>query len=225
MRRSHSNSGVTLVSYAKGCETGILKKSLVAAGVVMDQDAHPVTRCIKVRSEKGKDLRTFVQDVVSDFLPKEVPLGKPVTLYAIHIFTAPEGPGLLVNEFLTEANNDSTESGSSSDQRAGTAPPCGCGTADFHPGMDVTNDAAGAPVRAVDDGIVVKVDRMNRPPSTFSTSDAVDAMSSSSTTIRTGTRSLRAMRSSVASSVLTVDPSRGVAVSREHSRSERSGAA
>jgi hypothetical protein len=97
---------VTLVSYAEACETASLKISLDMTGVVMDHDAHPVTRCIMVRSKQGKDLRMFIQDVVSDFLPKEVPLGSPVTLFAIHVYTTTHGPGLLVNEFLTDASND-----------------------------------------------------------------------------------------------------------------------
>jgi hypothetical protein len=65
-----------------------------------------ITRCILVRSRKGRDFRMFIQDVVSDFLPKEVPLGTPVTLFAVHVYTTPEGPALLVNEFLTDASND-----------------------------------------------------------------------------------------------------------------------
>jgi hypothetical protein len=103
---------VTLISYGEGCQTGLLKKSLAAAAVVKDQDTLPATRCIKVRSAKGRDLRMFIQDVVSDFLPKEVPLGSPVTLFAIHVFTAPDGPGLLVNEFSTEAGNNPEKSSS-----------------------------------------------------------------------------------------------------------------
>lgn len=93
---------VTLVSYAEACETGLLRKTMLTAGIAKDQVAAlQVLGCIKVRSAKGKELRVFVQDVVSSFLPREVPLGSPVTLFAIHVFTAPEGPGLLVNEFST----------------------------------------------------------------------------------------------------------------------------
>ena len=152
---------VTLASYGEGCQTGLLKKTMITAGIPKDQvDALKVTRCIKVHSTKGTNLRLFIQDEVSNFLPKEVRLGSPVTFFTIHVFTSPEGPGLLVNEFLTEAGNDPAKAGSSSSQAAnGTAPSCGCGTADFHPGLDVTNDVAGAPVQTVDDGVVVKVEQ------------------------------------------------------------------
>ena len=97
---------------------------------------------------------------MSSFLPNEVPLGSPLTLFAIHVFTSPDGPGLLVNEFSTAATNAPAKSGSASDAPAkGNGPPCGCGSPDFHPGMDVTNDIAGATVQAVDDGVVVKVEQ------------------------------------------------------------------
>ena len=149
---------VTLVSYAENCPTALLKKTMVTAGVAKDLvDGLQVLGCIKVRSAKGRELWIFVQDVVSSFLPSEVPLGSPVTFFAIHVFTAPEGPGLLVNEFSTEAGNDPAKA--SSDQRTTeTAPPCGCGSPDFHPGIDMSNDRAGSPVQAVDDGVVVKVE-------------------------------------------------------------------
>jgi murein DD-endopeptidase MepM/ murein hydrolase activator NlpD len=147
---------VTLLSYAEGCRTELLKKTMITGGFAKEQvDGLQVMGCIKVRSAQGKELRIFIQDVVSSFLPREVPLGSPVTLFAIHVFTSPEGPGLLVNEYSTEAGNDPAKS--SSDQGTNGAP-CGCGTADFHPGIDVTNDVAGAPIQAVDDGIVVKVE-------------------------------------------------------------------
>jgi murein DD-endopeptidase MepM/ murein hydrolase activator NlpD len=151
---------VTLLSYGEGCQTGLLSKTMLTAGIPKDRvDTLQVTRCIKVRSGKGKDLRMFIQDEVSSFLPKEVPLGGSLTLFAIHVFTSAEGPGLLVNEFLTEAAGDRAKSGSASGQAAdATAPPCGCGSADFHPGIDMTSEVAGAPVQAVDDGFVVKVE-------------------------------------------------------------------
>jgi hypothetical protein len=98
---------VTLVSYAEGCLTSLLDKSMIKAGVPKAQVvALQVTSCIMVRSVQGKELRMFIQDVVASFLPKEVPLGSPVTLLAIHVFTTAEGPGLLVNEFLAEAASD-----------------------------------------------------------------------------------------------------------------------
>jgi hypothetical protein len=98
---------VTLISYAEGCLTSLLNKSMITAGVPKAQvDTLQVTSCIKVRSAKGKELRMFIQDVVASFLPKEVPLGSPMTLLAIHVFTTADGPGLLVNEFVAEAEGD-----------------------------------------------------------------------------------------------------------------------
>ena len=93
---------VALAGYAEGCESGLLKRSMVMAEIPKDQvDALAISRCIKIRSPKGKELKIFIQDVVADFLPKEVPLGSSITLYAVHLFTSPKGPGLLVNEFST----------------------------------------------------------------------------------------------------------------------------
>jgi hypothetical protein len=107
---------VALVNYGEGCESALLKKAMVAAGVVKYQDALPVTQCITVRSGQGHELRMFIQDVVSAFLPKEVPLGSMVTFYAIHVFTAAEGPGLLVNEFLTDGVREQTKFGARSEE-------------------------------------------------------------------------------------------------------------
>jgi len=92
---------VTLVAYAEACKTGFLMKSMSMAGVA-DPNVK-ITRCIQVRSAKGKQLRLFIQDVVADFLPKEVPLGSALTLFAVHLFTGQDGPGLLVNEFHTDS--------------------------------------------------------------------------------------------------------------------------
>jgi hypothetical protein len=147
---------VTLVSYAESCQTTLLKKTMIVAGIPKDQvDALQVAGCIRVRSANGKELRLFIQDVVSAFLPREVPLGSPVTLFASDVFTSPEGPGLLVNEFSVQAGSAPAKA---DDAANGTSPPCGCGTTDFHPGVDMTNDRAGTPVQVVDDGVVVKVE-------------------------------------------------------------------
>jgi hypothetical protein len=92
---------VTLAAYAEPCQTGMLIKSMTMAGV-----ANPnvkITRCIQVRSAKGQQVRLFIQDEVSNFLPKEVPLGSSLTLFAVHLFTGQDGPGLLVNEFKTDS--------------------------------------------------------------------------------------------------------------------------
>jgi hypothetical protein len=102
---------VTLAGYGEPGDTGLLMRAVEMAGVPKDQvDAVKVTRCIKVQSAKSKVLRVFIQDGISDFLPKEVPLGKTLTLYAVHLFTDTGGPGLLVNEFKTGNGSDTRKS-------------------------------------------------------------------------------------------------------------------
>ena len=67
-------------------------------------DAAAITRCIKLRSGSGKDIRLFIQDKVAEFLPKEVRIGDAVALFVLRVFNDANGPGLLVNEF--SADND-----------------------------------------------------------------------------------------------------------------------
>ena len=43
--------------------------------------------------------------------------------------------------------------------KAAMGGPCGCGTPEFHPGADFASDKAGAPVQAMDDGVVVRVEQ------------------------------------------------------------------
>jgi hypothetical protein len=90
---------VALAAYAEPCQTGMVIKSLTTTGL-LNPDVK-ITRCIQVRSAKGKQVRLFIQDEVSNFLPKEVPLGNSLTLFAVHLYTGEDGPGLLVNEFQT----------------------------------------------------------------------------------------------------------------------------
>jgi hypothetical protein len=139
---------VMLASYAAPCEAGLLKKSMTMSGVSFAEGMQ-ITRCINVRSAKGRPLRMFIQDAVSDALPKEIALGGRVTLYAVHLFATSEGPGLLVNEFST---------GNAPQPSQAAMPSCGCGSADFHPGLDVSHDMVGAAAEAADDGLVIKVE-------------------------------------------------------------------
>jgi hypothetical protein len=93
---------VTLSSYAEPCNATFLKRSMIMVAIPKAQvDATPITRCIKVRSAKGKVQSVFIQDKVAEFLPREVPLGSKLMLFAIHLYTDPDGPGLLINEFST----------------------------------------------------------------------------------------------------------------------------
>jgi hypothetical protein len=91
-----------LVSYAEACETGFLKRSMIASGIpVRAVDATPLSQCIRIRSAKDAVARVFIQDRVAAYLPDEVGLGRMVTFYALHFFTDVDGPGLLVGEFQT----------------------------------------------------------------------------------------------------------------------------
>jgi hypothetical protein len=63
-----------------------------------------MTRCIKLRSARGKEVRLFIQDVVAEALPKEVSLGDPVTLFVLRVFNNADGPGLLANEFSSDSD-------------------------------------------------------------------------------------------------------------------------
>ena len=143
---------VTLVSYEETCAVQSVAATMRMMGFTPDQiDGVQASRCIKVRSAKGAEVLVFIQDVVRAFLPREVPLGTGLTLFVIHLYTGQEGPGLLVNEF--EAPKAATAA------KGATEPPCGCGTADFHPGVDMTSDKEGAPVAVMDDGVVIRVEQ------------------------------------------------------------------
>ena len=143
---------VKLVSYEEKCAVDAVPQTMRMLGFSKEMiDAAQASRCIKVRSAKGHEALLFVQDVVRAFLPREVPLGSTMTVFAVHLFTTNVGPGLLVNEF------DFKKPGGS--DKAGMQPPCGCGTVDFHPGVDLTSDTEGGPVQAMDDGVVISVEQ------------------------------------------------------------------
>ncbi|GKQ49171.1 M23 family metallopeptidase [Bradyrhizobium sp. Ce-3] len=146
---------VTLVSYEETCAVQLVPASMRMLGFTQDQiDGVQASRCIKVRSAKGKEALVYIQDVVRAFLPREVPLGNSLTLFVIQLFTNPQGPGLLVNEFQTPKAAPAAAAANGA-----TNPPCGCGTAEFHPGVDMTSDKEGAPVTAMDDGVVIRVEQ------------------------------------------------------------------
>jgi len=150
---------VKLVSYGETCAVQTIPLAMTMLAFSKEQiDSVQATRCIKVRSAKGKEALLFIQDVVRAHLPGEVPLGGPLTLFAIHLFTTPEGPGLLVNEFEAP-KSDKTGGAAAAADKTEMGAPCGCGTPEFHPGVDGTIDEKGAPVRAMDDGVVVRVEQ------------------------------------------------------------------
>jgi hypothetical protein len=98
---------VTLAGYGENCQTDLVMRAMRMSGAPKDQiETVKVTTCINIRSATGKALRVFIQDGIAGFLPKEVPLGKSLTLYVVHLFTDTNGPGLLVNEFKTGEGGD-----------------------------------------------------------------------------------------------------------------------
>ncbi|MBR0776096.1 M23 family metallopeptidase [Bradyrhizobium diazoefficiens] len=152
---------VTLASRGEPCANGALKRALIISGMPkQDADGLQATNCITVRSAKGRELKVFIQDVVYGFLPDEVPVGDKLSLYAIHAFTSPEGPGLLVNELLTPKSAP----GADKPPPNKTLTSCGCWTQDEHPGVDFTSDKAGGPVAAMADGVVVKIENSEQTP-------------------------------------------------------------
>jgi murein DD-endopeptidase MepM/ murein hydrolase activator NlpD len=150
------NITVSLTSYAEPCNVAILKGAMIVTGLKDWIETVPITRCIKVRTAKNRFLSLFIQDKVAESLPKEVSLGSAVTLFATHVFTNPEGPGLLVNEFLAGIRNDPGSSGSSYSAGGQRVPECECGVG-FHPGADYSA-TEGTPIPAWEDGVVVKVE-------------------------------------------------------------------
>ena len=91
---------VTLTAYAESCNTGFLKQTMVMLGVPKEKvEQVPISKCIKVKSSKGKIATMYIQDSVSEFLPKEVPLGTKIAVFSDYLFLGKDGPGLLLNEF------------------------------------------------------------------------------------------------------------------------------
>jgi len=61
-----------------------------------------VTRCIAVKSAKGREYPLFIQDALAGSLAKDVKVGGKLTLYGSLVYFAARGPGIVVNEYATE---------------------------------------------------------------------------------------------------------------------------
>jgi murein DD-endopeptidase MepM/ murein hydrolase activator NlpD len=151
---------VTLSDVGGACSAELLKRSMMMSGFTKQQvDALGVSHCIKVRSAAGRELKVFVQDILYGFLPREVPVGGKLTLYAIHVFTSNEGPGLLVNEFQTTQPAEQAKPQSETEMAS-----CRCWSLRDHPGIDLDAGKEGAPVAVMEDGVVVKVEQSDQAP-------------------------------------------------------------
>jgi hypothetical protein len=94
---------LTLASPATPCPTKVLRWAMRTSGIAKDTiQSTPITRCIKVKSAKGRLYPMFIQDVLADSLAKEVPQGGKLTLYGSLVYFAQRGPGIVVNEFSAQ---------------------------------------------------------------------------------------------------------------------------
>jgi hypothetical protein len=146
---------VTLAAPAAPCtesfqtpKIDFLKWAMLTSGIPKEWiDRVAITHCVQVKSAKGRPLWMFIQDGLIDSVAKEVPQGGKMTLYAMLVYFAQRGPGIVVNEFVSPK----TVTGQSG------ATDCGCGK-DVHSGLDF-NTPAGTPVPVMDDGFVVRVEQ------------------------------------------------------------------
>jgi hypothetical protein len=93
----------TLVEQADECPTKYLKWAMRKSGIAKDAvQSTAVTRCIAVKSAKGREYPLFIQDALAGSLAKDVKVGGKLTLYGSLVYFAARGPGIVVNEYATE---------------------------------------------------------------------------------------------------------------------------
>jgi len=99
-----SASDVTLVEQSDECPTKYLNGRCEKSGIAKDAVAStPITRCIAVKSEKGRQYPGFIQDALAGSLAKDVQPGGTLTVYgSLSSFVAARGPGIVVNEYSTQ---------------------------------------------------------------------------------------------------------------------------
>jgi hypothetical protein len=94
---------LTLASHATPCPTRVLKWAMRTSGIAKDAiQSTPISRCIKVKSAKGRPYSMFIQDALADSLANEVQQGGKLTLYGSLVYFAQRGPGIVVNEFSAQ---------------------------------------------------------------------------------------------------------------------------
>src|SRR5579871_1130449 len=93
----------TLVEQADECPTKYLKWAMKKSGIAKDAIAGtPITRCITVKSAKGREYPLFIQDALAGPLAKDIQPGGKLTVYGSVVYFAARGPGIVVNEYSTE---------------------------------------------------------------------------------------------------------------------------
>src|SRR5262245_24969348 len=138
---------VTLAAQAAPCATKFLKWAMATSGIAKEfVETVSISRCIQVKSAKGRLFTMYVQDALTEHLEKEVTPGGKLTLYAMLIYFGQDGPGIVVNEFSAKQGKHG----------AGATTDCGCGK-QFHSGSDFSAPS-GTPVPVMEDGIVVKLE-------------------------------------------------------------------
>ncbi len=91
---------VVLSEYGQTCDTGFLKKAMIMVGAPKDVvERMRISKCITVKTAKGTTVSLFIQDQVSEYLPREVKLGEKIEIYCDYLYIGKTGPGILVNEF------------------------------------------------------------------------------------------------------------------------------
>jgi len=91
---------VKLTAYAEDCNTGFLKTAMVMLGTPRKSFKNiPISKCIKVKSTQDQIASMYIQDKVAAYLPEEVPLDTPLTIFVDYLFVDGDGPGILVNAF------------------------------------------------------------------------------------------------------------------------------
>jgi hypothetical protein len=93
----------TLVEQADECPTKYLKWAMKKSGIAKDAIASTqVTRCITVKSAKGREYPLFIQDALTASLAKDIQPGGKLTVYGSVVYFAARGPGIVVNEYSTD---------------------------------------------------------------------------------------------------------------------------
>ena len=89
-----------LAQHPQACNTRFLKMAMTMLGVPTNLlDAVPISKCVRIRSARGKVVAMYIQDAMADSLSKEIAVGGLLVVFADLVFVESDGLGFLVNEF------------------------------------------------------------------------------------------------------------------------------